>query len=512
MFDSLKRSVNDYLRSLIPLRARTRWNSLSSESYKASHLDVDALHSALRQAEGGDVRTLFAIYRDSVLGDPHIQSEFAKRKLAIIGDTFSILPENKTLPEDVDAAARIKTMIDDVSDWHIAIGHLMDSVLWPVSVLEKTYRPTRDGYELASLTPVPHDLLCFRTGSLRIRETDARGYPNNQTHAPDPRVYIVHRNHLLTTPDHWGGPMRSILFWWLLGAMDRDWWARFLDRFGSPFLVGHYNQGDDDSRSLLERAFSVATRIGGLVVSKDTTIDIQQAATQGTGDAFEKFYTISRREISKLIVGQTLSAEAQSTGLGSGVANNQAEVRDDYRKFDAQVIGGTLRDHLFRPFLSYNGLGHVGVPRISWGSVSPAEAKATGELLVSINTAGLRIADTGLDSLSERIGLPIERAVAAALPPPGLAPASILSVLAANLPARVDRADSAIDSIAESGSADLAQAFRGRLAPIARMIRESSSAEDLELRIKAYSAAAPGRAGQLIEEALIAMAANGVSR
>ncbi len=520
MFDSLKKPLANFIRSLVPASIRTRWNPLSSESFRASSLDVDAMHTALRQAEGGDVRSLFAIYRDSVLSDSHVQSEFSKRKLAIIGDTFSVLPADKKLPGDLEAAASIRSMIDNTPGWNRAIAHLMDSILWPVSVLEKTYRPTPTGYQLASLTPVPADLLDYSTGSLRIRGTDARGWPNNEYFEPDPRIYIVHRNHLLTAPDNWGGPMRSILFWWLLGAMDRDWWARFLDRFGAPFLVGKYNQGDDDSRITLERAFSAAVKIGGLVVSDQTEVDIKQAATQGTGEAFELFYTISRREISKLILGQTLSAEAQSTGLGSGVANAQSEVRDDYRKFDGQCLGETLRDQLFRPFLQYNGLSNFGVPNISWGSVSSSEAKAVGGLLVDINQAGFRIADSGLDTLSEKIGLPIERAPTPAPANPfgsapsnsPLDPAAILSVLAANLPDRIDRADSAIDSIAAAGSADLARAFRGRLAPIAQMIRESTSPADLEQRIRTFTAAAPGRAGQLIEEALVAMAANGVAR
>ena len=48
---------------------------------------------------------------------------------------------------------------------------------------------------------------------------------------------------LTSVPDNWGGPMRSIIFWWLLGHMGRDWWARYLDKYGSPFVVGKYDQG-----------------------------------------------------------------------------------------------------------------------------------------------------------------------------------------------------------------------------------------------------------------------------
>ncbi len=509
MFDSIQRRVRDYLRSLVPTRSITRWDSAHAEPFAASSLDVTGLHTAMRSAESGDVRQLFAIYRDTVLADNHVQSEFGKRKLAIIGDTFSILPADKNRPQDKEAAATIEHMVESVPGWNLAISHLMDSVLWPVSVVEKIYRPAGSGFHLAALIPVPHELLDFQARRLRIHETDSAGRPIHSFHDPDPERYIIHRNHLLTTPDHWGGPMRSILFWWLLGAMDRDWWARYLDRYGSPFLVGKYSQADDESRSMLERAFSLAVKIGGLVISEDTSVDIQQASTQSAGEAFELFYTISRREISKLIVGQTLSAESQSTGLGSGVASAHAEVRDDYRKFDAKILGETLRDQVFKPFLAYNGI-HAGIPKISWGSVSASEAKATGELLVSISTAGLRVADTGLDALSDRIGLPIERSASAN---PQLTLPQAFSILSASLPAsRLARADAALDSIAREGSADLARAFRGRLAPIRQIILDSTGPDDLQRRLESFQSAEPGRAALLIEEALMAYAANGAAR
>jgi len=244
------------------------------------------------------------------------------------------------------------------------------------------------------------------------------------------------------------------------------------------------------------------------VISKETDVEIKQAATQSSGEAFELFYTISRREISKLIVGQTLSSEAQSTGLGSGVSNAQSEVRDDYRKFDGKILGETFRDQVFRPFLQYNGKV-AGVPKISWGSVSPAEAKATGEVLTSITTAGLRVADSGLDALSDRLGLPIERVQApAAVPPLGdIKPFSVL------LPTRLERADAAVDEIARQGSAPLAQAFRGSLAPVRQMILDSTSPEDLQRRILvSYTDWPAGRVAEVIEQALVAFAANGVAR
>jgi hypothetical protein len=77
---------------------------------------------------------------------------------------------------------------------------------------------------------------------------------------------------------------------------------------------------------------------------------------------------------------------------------------------------------------------------------------------------------------------------------------------------RVAGAEAANDAIAREGAATLALAFRGSLAPVRRLVLESSSAVDLEQRIRAFYADwSPERVAPLIEEALSAFAANGAA-
>lgn len=505
---SLGQRLAAYFQSLIPVRILTRWDMRREPAFVAASLDVDALHDILRQSECGDSRQLFALYRDVLLSDSHVQTEFTKRKLAVLGEAQSFRARKKKDPVDAAAASWLEDYLEGVSGWIRACSHLLDSALWPVALLEKVYRPTSSGgYALDRLVVVPDQLLDYTEGTLKIWDTDDRGNILGTKHDPDPARYIIHRGHLLTTGDNWGGPMRSILFWWLLGNMDRDWWARFLDRYGSPFLVGKYDASDNDSRSILERAFSAATKLGGLVVTKNTAIEIQQASTQSAGDAFEKFHTISRREISKLILGQTLSAEAQSTGLGSGVAKGQEAVRNDYKQFDARMLAETLEDQLFGQILKINGTpGRT--PRVSWGGESPEDAKATGELLDNLMQAGLEPDDPALEAISDRVGFGIRRSTR-----PIAAAGMALSPLSAPAPRLLLASHDATDAIALAGSAELSQAFRGSLAPVRRMIEESTSAVDLQRRIlDSYEDWPAGKVAAVIEEALVAFSANGCVR
>jgi phage gp29-like protein len=358
--------------------------------------------------------------------------------------------------------------------------------------------------QLAGLTAVPYTLLTYINGKLELRGTDpVTGFPNAERFDPEANRYIIHRGHLLTAvPDNWGGPMRSLIFWWLLGHMDRDWWARFLDRYGGPFMVGKYDQNDDASRSILERAFSLATKLGGLVVSRETDIEIKQAAASDSGEAYKQFIELCNREISKLILGETLSSDAQSTGMNSGTSKTQGAKRDEKRAGDARRLGATLRNGLFKQFLQINGFTGQ-APLAVWGSVSPEEVASLCSTLDSLTSAGLEVADEGLSIISERTGLPIQRSTR----PTPAAPGQVLPFSATGLK---KKGDETVDVIAEAAAGELAKAFRGELAPIRAIILRSTSREEAMRDVLAFCAKfEPGKAARIAEEALVAMAANG---
>jgi phage gp29-like protein len=370
-------------------------------------MDVDRVGYVLRSAKGGAVQPLFALYRDILLTDAHLQAEMSKRKLAVLGEQMRVLPYDKTDPADVEAAQACETAIYGCKTWATACAHLLDATLWPVSLVEKVYAPSSGGYDLIELVPVPYHLMEFDSGHLKIRDCAPDGQPLTTQHDADAARYIVHRGHLLSTPDNYGGPMRSLVYWWLASTMSRDWWLRFLDRYGMPFMVGHYSPGDSLDRNLILGAFAAANKLYGLAVSTETQVEMIEASKAGA-DAYERFLAICQREKSKLILGQTLSAQTDPTGLGSGVATLQADVREDLRKNDAKMLATTLRDQLLTQFCEINGMpGRP--PIITWGSVSAADLQAKANLVVAYSQAGLEPDDNAVESLSEESGISLRR-------------------------------------------------------------------------------------------------------
>ena len=98
-------------------------------------------------------------------------------------------------------------------------------------------------------------------------------------------------------------------------------WAKFLERFGSPLLVGKSNDTQTMLTALLNAHGSAAASIG-----KDDEIASIGTAGSNSG-AFEAFETACLRRINKVVLGQTLTS---GTDGGTG-SRSLGEVHDGVR-------------------------------------------------------------------------------------------------------------------------------------------------------------------------------------
>jgi hypothetical protein len=282
----------------VPLTKRARPSGYSEPPNLSTLLDAQRIQNALRSAERGDTRDLFTIYRDELLGYSHLQSEWLKRKAVIVGQPHALIPKDKKNADDVQASEVIGQMIENCAGWTDGLTHLLDASLYPVSVSEKIFKPVGMldtsasvkhpvRYLLKEISAIPYELLCFRLpyqpptapaetsilrtssgyvanpatiynvddweSGLRFYETMPNGtvdYSMTAVYAPEPERHIVHRGNMLSRSirDNFGGVMRASLFWYLLATKGRDWFAVYMQKYGSPFLVGKVDAQDKNMR------------------------------------------------------------------------------------------------------------------------------------------------------------------------------------------------------------------------------------------------------------------------
>lgn len=472
-------------------------------------MSADRLAGIIESAQNGDTRELFALYRDIITNDNQVRGEFMKRKIAVIGDPVSLLPYKKADEADV-AAKEICDEAVENDTFADAESWLLNATLYPVAVVEKVFEATPfGGFRLKALVPVHYQLLDYSQGALRVFDVDADGNPLATSHEVTSDRYIVHRADLMPAPDNWGGAMRSILFWWLLRTMSRQWWADLLERFGVPFLKGKYS--DEKGRATLERAFRLAVRLGAIVVSKNTEVEVVQAASGDASNSHERFITLCNQEISRLIVGQTLSSSAAPTGeIGGGTATLQGQVREDIRKADAKSLAATFRGQLFEQLLRINKMSGR-APKVCFGSDDTAELESSLALIGKLKTAGLEPDDDALNTLSEKLGFGIRR-VAVPQPTgfPFAASASPVRQVARTLPLAAEPASAVTDRPSADYADELATAFADDLAPLKELIAQSVSADDCIAKVEAWMAANPAKAtADVIEKALYVYAMSG---
>ena len=443
------------------LNRASGWSQLANLSHEFT---IEKVQASLRQAEFGDTRMLFGFYRDFFLGSGMVASELGKRKLSTIAEPYTVLPIDNTNDDDVTAAKVIQEALDRCPQFNRALVHLMNAIVFPVSVLEKTFDVIEDNYgvnqynlryRINQLYPVDYNLLTYRlpyipqgpinignqpvmpvpplTQNLTGRAEDTIFDPDSwepdlrfwsvfnnglinfaypYMMAPDPDRHIVYRCNLLEgiARENWGGLGRSILWYAIMSQLGLDKFLQCLQRFGMPFIVAHVDTSQVDTVDKVMMALADSHIINALAVNKDAVVELTEMNYSSAAQAHTSFLEFCQNQISLLISGQTLSTTAKSTGLGSGVANLHADVREDVIKYDRLCLNNILKEQLFRQYLDINMIKGA-TPNIVWGgSNTPDENQTVATTIYNLFQAGLTVDDDSLDELSTKMGMKIIRA------------------------------------------------------------------------------------------------------
>ena len=442
------------------LNRASGWSQLANLSH---NFTIEKVQGALRQAEVGDVRMLFGYFRDFFIGNGMVASELGKRKLSTISEPYSILPYDKNNKQDVIAAEVIKEALDKYPNFNRSLIHLMNAIVFPISVMEKTFGPIDEKYGpnkynlmycIKDLHPVDYNLINYRLPYLPQGPINAtigpgvsvppfvnsyNGRPEDTVFdpdewcpdlrlwsvfnnglinfsyanmmAPDPNRHIVYRCNLLDgiCRENWGGLGRPILWWAIMSQMGTDKFFQCLQRYGIPYIVAKVDTSQVDTVNKVMQALEDSRVINALAVNKDAVIELQEMNMSNAAEAHEKFLQFCNDQISLLIVGQVLSSHARAQGLGSGASQLQGQVRADIIKYDRLCLDNVLRHQLFKQYLEINGI-EGNCPRIVWGGSSSMEDnKNLSATILNLYNAGLEVDDNSIDDLNTQLGLQVKK-------------------------------------------------------------------------------------------------------
>lgn len=138
----------------------------------------------------------------------------------------------------------------------------------------------------------------------------------------------------------YGDPLLSKLYWlWFFKTNSTKFWVKFLERFGSPLLVGKTKDTEEMTTALLN-AHSQS------VIAIDSNDEVTTVGTNFSGagsSAFEAFDTVMTRRIQKVVLGQTLTSGTDGTG-SRALGEVHETVRMDKRNSDLRMITPVVQD------------------------------------------------------------------------------------------------------------------------------------------------------------------------
>jgi phage gp29-like protein len=162
------------------------------------------------------------------------------------------------------------------------------------------------------------------------------------------------------------GIHRSLVWPFIYKAYSIGDFAEFLETYGLPLIIGKYFPGaSGDEKASLLRAVTALGHDARAIMPTDMEIEIQSVSTGGSGTAGHMtMVQWAEKAISKLILGQTLTADdgnRGSGGLALGKVHN--EVRKDIMSSDARQLAATItRDYIY-PLIALNRGGIDGLQR-----------------------------------------------------------------------------------------------------------------------------------------------------
>lgn len=278
--------------------------------------------------QGKDVK----IYRE-LFCDPHVFACIQSRKAGVLSLEWEI---NRGLDKTKDAE-----LVEDLLkklDIHKLINDILDATLFGFQPIEIMWKKIGNYVLPIELKAKPSEWFCFDEENLLKFRTKEHYWGEE---LPPKKFLCPQNNPSYDNP--YGERVLSRVFWpvtFKKGGL--KFWVVFTEKYGIPHLIGKHPRGatkeeTDNLADLLEEMIQDAIA----VIPDDSSVEIQEANKSSSAEIFEKLIDKMNSEISKAILGQTLTTEIGATG-SYAASNTHMAVRQDIIDADKKLVEKTI--------------------------------------------------------------------------------------------------------------------------------------------------------------------------
>ncbi len=351
----------------------------------AASITPERLATIMREANLGYARSYLTLAMEMQERYMHYRSQLQVRRLA-----FDTVDPIVTAPEGCPAKI-VDAVTELVQDqgFRNACSELQDAVPKGYSVVEPIWDYTR-----GMLRPVrykhrdPRFFQFDRIGFDELRLASDTSFDGE----PIPEgVFIRHVPSIETGIPLRRGLARPVAWAFIVQSFTLQDWSAFAEVYGIPFRIGRYgpNATLDDKRALFRAVRDIASDAAAIV---PIGMPIEMISVSGNhGEAvFGNLIQYLDMQVSKVVLGQTMTADAGSSGsLAQAKVHN--EVRLDIKRADGQQTAGTINRDLIPWFVAFNFGPQERYPTVEFPVAEPEDIKALSDAVARLVPLGLKV-------------------------------------------------------------------------------------------------------------------------
>ncbi|MCO5083073.1 MAG: DUF935 domain-containing protein [Rhizobiaceae bacterium] len=364
------------------------------EERVATSLTPERLGSLLRDAALGQARAYLTLAEEMEERYLHYASQLQTRRLAI--ESVDVTVEApKGVPSKIIEAVEELT---EESAFEEAIGALTDGIAKSYAVSEMMWE-----YERGALRPVEYiwrDQRFFQFDRLALSELRLAVDGSIEGEELPPAKFLRHLPRSKMGIPLRRGVARPAAWAYMIQQFALQDWAGFAEVYGMPLRVGKYNAGasESDKRTLLKAVASIANDAAA-IIPDGMAIDFHEVKGSQGSDVFGGLLEYVDKQISKLVVGQTMTSDDGSS-LGQAKIHN--EVRLDILRADAKQLAATVNRDLVHAFVAMNFGPQDVYPQIKMPVPDPEDLEVLTKAVQAMVPLGLKVKQS---EMREKIGL-----------------------------------------------------------------------------------------------------------
>lgn len=290
-------------------------------------MDLSQYMMAVRAAENMDYTRRVLLYDmyDGALLDTHLLSVLGKRKNAVLSSPIEFWRDG--VPDD-------KINVQIRSPWfNRFVKDILDAQFMGFTLMQ--FSIGKDGY--IDYFNVPRKHVDPQLMLIRRYQNDITGVPFEEY----PNLLFVRGEMPL-------GLLAACLPWVIRKNGTVGDWAQFSELFGMPIRDYSYDAADEDARKrTLQDAMNQGSA-GAYIHPDGTKLTFIEAGNKtGSADVYDKFVEVCNAELSKAILGNTLTTEASDTGtqaLGTVHKKEEEGIAESDRNFILSVLNYDMTD------------------------------------------------------------------------------------------------------------------------------------------------------------------------